>query len=403
MRCWPNRWRGCTRWRPWQPPRNCGASPKLTLRQAWRGEGARSTADLLSQRLRLTRGEARAQTETAISLASLPQTAAALQTGAIGLGQAQVAAHTAKELRPDVREELDRLVATDGPELDRRQLRQRVDTWTHTVDPEALAARERRAWTNRRLTLNTDNPDGMVCGQFALDPIGGATLIAALDAQSRKTTSDDDRTFPQRQADALVELARRALDAGELPQVAAQRPHVLVITTAEQLHCTPGAPPAQLDGIGPISSTTAQMLCCDAELTPVVMTRNGAVLDVGRTRREPTKAQRLAIIARDQTCVGCGAPASRCQIHHVRWWHRDHGPTDETNLCLTCWVCHHRIHENGWSSATTTDATPSPHPTPDTYLWGEALHDPAVGCAAVADAVVEPVWAALPELDLVGA
>jgi hypothetical protein len=130
--------------------------------------------------------------------------------------------------------------------------------------------------------------------------------------------------------------------------MAAQRPHVLVITTAEELHNTPDAPPAQLDGISPISTTTTQMLCCDAELTPVHMSRNGAVLDVGRTRRDPTKAQRLAIIARDQTCIGCGAPASRSQIYHVRWWHRDHGPTDETNLCLICWTCHHRIHEDGW-------------------------------------------------------
>jgi hypothetical protein len=46
---------------------------------------------------------------------------AALQAGVIGVGQAQVAAHTAKELRPDVREELDRLVTTDGAGLDRRQ------------------------------------------------------------------------------------------------------------------------------------------------------------------------------------------------------------------------------------------------------------------------------------------
>jgi hypothetical protein len=31
---------------------------EVDARQAWRGEGARSTADLLTQRLRLTRGEA---------------------------------------------------------------------------------------------------------------------------------------------------------------------------------------------------------------------------------------------------------------------------------------------------------------------------------------------------------
>ncbi|MGH8884565.1 MAG: hypothetical protein ACRDYX_05210 [Egibacteraceae bacterium] len=86
------------------------------------------------------------------------------------------------------------------------------------------------------------------------------------------------------------------------------------------------------------------------------MTRNGEVLDAGRTQRQPTRQQRVAVIARDQTCVGCGAPASRCQIHRPRQppppahpkGTRDLGPTDEDNLCLTCWCCHHRIHEDDW-------------------------------------------------------
>jgi Domain of unknown function (DUF222) len=131
---------------------------EVDARQAWRAEGARSTADLLAQRLRLTRGEARAQ--TAIGLEGLPETAAALREGKVGLGQAQVAVQTAKELRPDVREDLDRLVAGDGGGMDRRQLRERVDEWTHAVDPDALAGRERRAWANRRLSVSTDNPGG---------------------------------------------------------------------------------------------------------------------------------------------------------------------------------------------------------------------------------------------------
>ncbi|MGH8888040.1 MAG: DUF222 domain-containing protein, partial [Egibacteraceae bacterium] len=199
---------------------------QVDARGAWRAEGARSTADLLARRLRLTRGEARAQADTAVGLEGLPETAAAVRAGTIGLGQAQVAVQTAKELRPDVREELDRLVAGDGGELDRRRLREHVDAWTHTVDPEALAGRERRAWANRRLSLTTDTPDGALRGGFELDPVGGATLTAALDPLARKTGHADDRTYPQRMADALVELARRSLDAGDLPQVAVQRPHV---------------------------------------------------------------------------------------------------------------------------------------------------------------------------------
>ncbi|MGH8899376.1 MAG: DUF222 domain-containing protein [Egibacteraceae bacterium] len=327
----------------------------VDARGVWRAEGARSTADLLARRLRLTRGEARAQAETAVGLEGLPETAAAVRAGTIGLGQAQVAVQTAKELRPDVREDLDRLVAGDGGELDRRQLREHVDAWTHTVDPDALGGRERRAWANRRLSVTTEAPDGVVRGGFELDVVGGATLMTALDPLARKTCQADDRTYPQRLADALVELARRSLDSGDLPQVAVQRPHVILIATAETLDGRAGAPAARLDGVGPVSSATAQMVCCDAEVTTVLMTRNGEVLDAGRTRRQPTKAQRVAVIARDQVCVGCGAPASRCQVHHVRWWTRDLGQTDEENLCLTCWTCHHKIHEDGWLVARDPD------------------------------------------------
>ncbi len=329
---------------------------EVDARGVWRSEGARSTADLLARRLRLTRGEARAQAETAVGLEGLPETAAAVRAGTIGVGQAQVAVQTAKELRPDVREDLDRLVAGGGGEMDRRRLRERVDEWTHTVDPEALAGRERRAWANRRASVTADGADGSGRVDARLDPVGTATLTAALDPLARKTGHADERTYPQRMADALVELARRSLDAGDLPQVAVQRPHVILIATAETLDGKPGAPAARLDGVGPVSAATAQMVCCDAETTTVWMTRNGDVLDAGRTQRQPTRQQRVAVIARDQTCVGCGAPASRCQIHRPRQppppahpeGTRDLGPTDEDNLCLTCWGCHAKIHHDGW-------------------------------------------------------
>jgi hypothetical protein len=70
---------------------------EVDSRQTWRAEGVRSTADLLAQRLKLTRGEARAQTHTAVGLERLPQTAAAVRSGQIGLGQAEVAARAAAD------------------------------------------------------------------------------------------------------------------------------------------------------------------------------------------------------------------------------------------------------------------------------------------------------------------
>ena len=49
------------------------------------------------------------------------------------------------------------------------------------------------------------------------------------------------------------------------------------------------------------------------------------------------------VIARDRVCVGCGAPASRCQIHHIIFRSK-HGRTVIENLVLVCWSCHHGLH-----------------------------------------------------------
>ncbi len=49
------------------------------------------------------------------------------------------------------------------------------------------------------------------------------------------------------------------------------------------------------------------------------------------------------MIVRDRRCVGCHAPAVRCQVHHVHWW-RAGGPTDVDNLTLLCWSCHADVH-----------------------------------------------------------
>jgi NAD-dependent dihydropyrimidine dehydrogenase PreA subunit len=123
---------------------------------------------------------------------------------------------------------------------------------------------------------------------------------------------------------------------------------VLLVTSPQALHDTPGAQPSHLDGVGAVCNATARQVCCDAQITTVAITRNGTILDVGRTRREPSARQRAAVIARDRGCVGCGAPVARCQVHHIRWW-RNGGATNIDNLCLLCWSCHAHVHHHGWT------------------------------------------------------
>ncbi len=86
---------------------------------------------------------------------------------------------------------------------------------------------------------------------------------------------------------------------------------------------------------------------CTADISRIVMSAEGIPLDVGRTKRLFTAAQRRAAVARDQQCIwnGCTTPASRCEMHHLRWWDAHHGPTSLTNSGLVCPHHHRVIHQ----------------------------------------------------------
>jgi hypothetical protein len=110
----------------------------------------------------------------------------------------------------------------------------------------------------------------------------------------------------------------------------------------------PWAPvvPAMLEDGTPVAMSELARVLCDCEMTRIVMSAEGLPLDVGRTKRLVTAAQRRAVIARDGQCVwnGCEQHASRCEVHHIRWWDRDHGATSVTNATLLCKHHHSETH-----------------------------------------------------------
>ena len=76
-----------------------------------------------------------------------------------------------------------------------------------------------------------------------------------------------------------------------------------------------------------------------------VVVRNGVVLhapgelELGRTTRLASRAQRRALRALYSTCAipGCPVRFDRCKLHHVVWW-RHGGRTDLENLLPVCAV-----------------------------------------------------------------
>jgi hypothetical protein len=96
--------------------------------------------------------------------------------------------------------------------------------------------------------------------------------------------------------------------------------------------------------------STVRRLCCEAEIFPVVLSGDGAVLDQGRSRRLANREQRRTLRVMYRTCAhpGCDVAFDSCEIHHVQWWDH-HGRTDVDNLLPLCSRHHHLVHEGGWT------------------------------------------------------
>ena len=92
----------------------------------------------------------------------------------------------------------------------------------------------------------------------------------------------------------------------------------------------------EMIGVGPVPRKILETLTPDTELAAVVFDRAGRPLWLGRKQRLANAAQRLAVAVRDGGCFECGAPMHRCDLHHIREWTRDRGPTDIDNLVAVC-------------------------------------------------------------------
>ncbi|MGH8910859.1 MAG: DUF222 domain-containing protein, partial [Egibacteraceae bacterium] len=189
--------------------------------------GAEQARRLLRTAARLSGGQAARQTRLAVALADPGSavTAAALAAGRISPDQADALAQTARTHPQLVAAEQEELIA-QAAGMDDRAFRQALADRRHAADPRPEEQRACRQHAARRLSVSAD---GMTRIEGLLDPAGGAlarTAIDALASPDPATVPDEPRrTLAQRNADALVQLARMALARrGDLPTVAGLQP-----------------------------------------------------------------------------------------------------------------------------------------------------------------------------------
>jgi hypothetical protein len=280
-------------------------------------------------------------------IAKMPESVAALETGEIGFAHLALVARTASaiaESGTNVPFDESSLLNT-AREFSVGRFRNFCHHARHAADPEGYTREEVEAVEARSLTFSTGE-GGMVWLRGMLDPEGGAALRTALEPLAKRTGKDDVRKLDRRMGDAIVEAAHHLLDNGLVPQ----RPQLQITTTMENLLDRVGAPAADLElSPLPISAKAVERMACDCNVTRIVLGADSMVIDVGRSRRVISPAQKRALNVRDKGCrwPGCDRPASWTSGHHLVYWTRG-GPTDLPNLCLLCHRHHWMVHEGGW-------------------------------------------------------
>lgn len=290
-------------------------------------------------------------------LPKLPKASEAMAAGAIGFPHLALMARTAAALDES---------GTAKPFDERHLLRKALDFsvgrfrnfclhMRHAADPEAYAAEEAQGVEARSLTLTTGE-GGMVWLRGVFDREGGAVLRTALEPLARRTGKGDYRKRDRRLADAFVELAHHSLDSGLVPKRASQRTHLQVTTTLETLLQRTGAPAADLEFSLPISAQAVTRMACDCNVTRILLGSDSAVIDVGRSKRVISPAQRRALNVRDKGCKfpGCDRPATWTSGHHLVHWIRG-GGGDLPNLVLLCYRHHWMVHEGRWQLVKTDE------------------------------------------------
>lgn len=298
--------------------------------------GAVSTRQLLQHRLRPSGRDASARMFAA---SDLPVAVEAAAAGDIGAEPVRVIGDAVRAVPADQRTKAEETLVGYARELNATELAKVARHLREVTNPDGKPPADDEH--PRRLLNMTGDGAGGTLGSFRLDPEGAAALKAALDplAAPRPETPEgkDRRSLAARRGDALVELAERALDQGDLPSQGGERPHIGVVIDFDKLIAELGS--VTLETGDQLSVEALRRIACDAEVFPAVLRGKSEPIDIGRVSRTVPAAIRRLLLLRDKGCAfpGCTRPGRWCQAHHIRHWSAG-GPTALGNLVLPVWA-----------------------------------------------------------------
>ena len=352
----------------------------MTGTAAWLAARSRSDAAAAAKDVRLA---------TALD-AGLGATRIALGDGELSTEHAHVIARTAEQLpeglglaeRAAIEQSLVAVAKRVDPVALRKKARRaleaakRQQAEVDAHEDAVLRTEEEQALATTKLTLH-DNQDGTISGHFTVPTLAGQILKKVIQQIASP------RRFAQQAAkDAKAQAARRGEDLGAAQVAEATwdafraeeldwsqkygrafvellehlptdhlsgkvNATVLVTLDHDGLKASLGA--AHLDTGHDLSASEARRLACGAGLVPAVLGGESQVLDLGRSQRFFTEAQRVALALTYDTCAAddCDRPYAWTEHHHEDPWATG-GATDLDKAVPLCGYHHRRIHDPGY-------------------------------------------------------
>jgi hypothetical protein len=325
-------------------------------------DGARDIAAWLAPRVQADGPAVRADQRLAQALDTRwSAVQAGMAAGQVSVEQARVIVHGLDALPdhigPDIIDQAEAQLVEYTQEFPPAELRRLARRILEVVAPEIAEAEEAKLLekeeqhAREKTSLRTKRlGDGTSRTTIVYPDADADRLHTYLDAftsprkQEGATCGEEDRIPHHRRLGQAFCALLEHLDPDRLPEHGGDATTVMVTIDLDALRqdLAIGA----IVGGAPLSATAIRRLACTANIIPVVLGGNGQILDLGRSRRLFSPAQRKAIRLRDQHCQGeaCSVPAPWCEAHHLKPW-SEGGNTDLADGILYCNFHHHRAHD----------------------------------------------------------
>lgn len=326
-------------------------------------DGARDVAAWLAAAMPVDGRAARADLRLAQGLERWQSVAEALAEGQLTLEQARaiVAAldRAADFLTIGQRASAENLMITEAKALDPRRLTilgRRIRLLVaedERAEAELLAQEERDAAERTSLTIKPQGDGTTRISGTVPDAVGDRlrTCLEAFAQPRKQALESDGKRAPYARliGQALGDLLEH-LDPDDLPRHGGDATTVFVIVPLDDLRREIATASFGLAGDA-VSAGVARRLACQAGIIPVVLGRDGEILDVGRRSRLHTPAMRKVIRLRDRTCraEGCDVIGTWCDVHHPEPW-AGGGVTSVENGVLLCSHHHQLVHDARYDS-----------------------------------------------------